>query len=473
MEAGAHVMTTAETHVVVGAGIAGCLSALHRRRAGYDVVLLERNQSLSGALPVCTETSNVVSENHSGAEYPFDAWSARDCLTGRVATEELFPDDIYAGKDYSRIIASQSMIDDGIDIRSICRRNMDVLRAHYDKLRDDDPGLVSLREGEPLVEERADLDGVADVAGVFVTPQRGLNPTYVAAVLEHELVRAGVDFRSGCDLVNIARNGRGGYSVEYRDPDGETHRLAAAQVSLCAAAHSYGIAKRLNPRATFPPRIFLALREILYVSLPDGTDKDFTCLKLEDRYGGMLSPLNDECAMAYHPPAAHICTLTLDPATGEYPAEYARYLATGHPEQEERAEWTMRELRRYYPELQRSEILGIYLKVAVNTVDDSRVRRHLDVRQILPGCTMTVLPKWTMCVQNVRQEMNHVLERSVELGTIDDAGARERREALRRYHLDGTWDDVDALERSAERHAVNMSVPVEVAQPMRGALLVR
>jgi glycine/D-amino acid oxidase-like deaminating enzyme len=465
-------MTTAETHVVVGGGIAGCLSALFRRRAGFDVVLLERNRSASGALPVCTETSNVVSENHSGAEYPFDAWSARDCLTGRVATEELFPDDIYGGKDYSRIIASQSMIDDGIDILSICRRNMEVLRGHYDELRDRDPRAAHLREGEPLCEERAGLDGVADVAGVFVTPQRGLNPTYVAAVLEHELISAGVDFRSGCDVLNIAQNGRGGYEIEYRDADGDTHSLAAAQVSLCAAAYSYGMAKRLNPHVTFP-RIFLALREILYVSLPDGTDKDFTCLKLEDRYGGMLSPLNHECAMAYHPPAAHIQTVTLDPATGEYPVEYARYLATGHPEQDERAEWTMRELRRYYPELQRSEILGTYLKVAVNTVDDSRIRRHLDVQRILPGCTMTVLPKWTMCVQTVREEMNYVLERSVELGTIDDAGARERREALRRYHLGGSWDDVDALERSAERHAVNMSVPVEVAQPMRGALLTR
>jgi glycine/D-amino acid oxidase-like deaminating enzyme len=462
-------MTTAETHVVVGAGIAGCLSALFRRRAGFDVVLLERNHSASGALPICTETSNVVSENHSGAEYPFDARSARDCLTGRLATEELFPPDIYGGKDYSRIIASQSMVDDGIDMVEICRRNMDALREHYERLRRLDPGAGHLREGEPLCEERAGVDGVADVAGVFVTPQRGLNPTYVAAVLESELLGAGVDFRPGCEVVSIARNGRGGYEVEYRAPDGETHRLAATQVGLSAAAHSWGIAKRLNPQVSFP-KIFLALREILYVSLPDGTDKDFTCLKLEDRYGGMLSPLNDECAMVYHPPAAHIRTVTLDPATGEYPAEYLQYLASGHPEQQERADWTLRELRRYYPELRRSEILGIYLKVAINTVDDSRIRRNLGVFEILSGCTMTVLPKWTMCVQNARQELNHVLRRSIELGTIDEAGAQERREAIRSYRLGAALDDADALERRAERHAVNMSVPVEVAHPMRIAV---
>src|SRR5438093_13484815 len=97
----------------------------------------------------------------------------------------------------------------------------------------------------------------------------------------------------------------------------------------------------------------------------------------------MLSPLNDECAMVYHPPAAHIRTVTLDAAIGEYPAEYLEYLATGHPEQQERAEWTMRELRRYYPDVRRSEILGIYLKVAINTVDDSRIRRNLGVFEIL------------------------------------------------------------------------------------------
>jgi glycine/D-amino acid oxidase-like deaminating enzyme len=454
----------AETHVVVGGGIAGCLSALFRRRAGFDVVLLERNQSVSGALPVCTETSNIVSENHSGAEYPFDEGSARDCLTGRVATEGVFPADIYGGKDYSRIIASQSMVDDGVDILSICRRNMDVLRAHYDELRLRDPE-ISLRDDGRLWEEQANLDGVEDVAGVFVTPQRGLNPTFVAAVLESELIRAGVDVRPGCDVLEIVQDGHRGFEVVYGTPEEDTERLPAAQVALCAAAHSYGLAKRLNRDASFP-RIFLALRQIMYVSLPDGTDKTFTCLKLEDRYGGMLSPMNDECAMVYHPPAAHIDVVSLDPDTGEYPTHYRQFLAQGHPEQQERAEWTMRELKRYYPELRRSRILGLYLKVAVNAVDDSRVRRNLGVHSILPGCTMTVLPKWTMCVQNARRETELALERSVEVGAIDEEDARQRRDAVRRYRFAGDGTDMGGLASRAERHAANMSVPMIVARPM-------
>jgi hypothetical protein len=66
--------------------------------------------------------------------------------------------------------------------------------------------------------------------------------------------------------------------------------------------------------------------------------------------------------------------------------------------------------------------------------------------------------------------MNHVLQRSIELGTIDEAGAQERREAVRRYRLGVASEEAHALERRAERHAVNMSVPVEVAHPMRIAL---
>src|SRR5690348_7764588 len=102
-------MRARELHVVIGGGIAGCLSALFRRRAGYDVILLDRQRSVSsGTYPVCTEMSNIVSENHSGAEYPFDEQSAQDCFDGRLKNETFFPAMIYGGKDYTRIIASQS-----------------------------------------------------------------------------------------------------------------------------------------------------------------------------------------------------------------------------------------------------------------------------------------------------------------------------------------------------------------------------
>ena len=109
----------------------------------------------SGALPVCTETSNVVSENHSGAEYPFDAWSARDCLTGRVATEELFPADIWM--QYQRVFFAEEGWERVLD-----RWKVDVLvvdaQAHSPLARwvaKSSGWRVVYRDSEGLVAERA------------------------------------------------------------------------------------------------------------------------------------------------------------------------------------------------------------------------------------------------------------------------------------------------------------------------------
>jgi hypothetical protein len=457
-----------EVHVVVGAGVAGCLAAITRSRADYRVVVLEAALARSpGTLPVCTQTSNIVSENHSGAEYPFDPQSARDCLDGRIDNERFLPALVYGGKAYSRIIASRSMVDDGHDIVGQCRANMDVLRAHYALRCAQDPANAVFGDPARICTEIASVDGVDDVAAAFVTPQRGINPVLVSAVLEGELRRCGVDFRAGSTVTAVARRSDGRFRVDYSTATGATHTITADQVSLCSATAAFGMAKRLSADLRLPP-IYMALREILYVDLPDGTDKNFTCLKLEDSYGGMLSPLNERCAMVYHPPAAHITNVVMDPGSCRPPADYARYLGEGHPQMQERAEWTLERLRDFYPELRRSRILGTYLKVAVNTVADSRVRRNLGVFDVQPGATMTVLPKWTMCVVNARKELALALRQSVRLGTVGAAEAAE----LLRHALGRPLDDQPQWARTpatvtatAVRHAVNMRVPTDLAAP--------
>jgi len=456
-----------ELHVVVGAGIAGCLSAILRSRAGYQVVLLEQDRARSpGTYPVCVQTSNIVSENHSGAEYPFDPQSARDCLDGRIENQRLFPDLIYGGKTFSRIIASRSMMDDGHDIVGQCRANMEIIRSHYARRCAEDTANAVFGDPWAVCGENSNVAGVNDVAAVFRTPQRGINPVLVATILDHELRRLGVDFREGSRVTGVDHTVNGKYRVTYTGEDGPGQPLIADQVSLCAATWSFGMARRLNPSLRFPP-LYMALREILYVDLPDGTDKNFTCLKLEDSYGGMFSPLNERCAMIYYPPAAHIMNHLVDPETCGPPAEYARYLAEGHPEMEHRAEWTLRRLRDFYPELRRSTILGTYLKVAINTVDDSRVRRNMGVFRVRPGSTMTVLPKWTMCSVNARTELTHVLAHSVSTGNAD---ADEAAQAISR--ATGTPfqipADPEALTARARKHAVNMRVPEVLAQGFGG-----
>jgi glycine/D-amino acid oxidase-like deaminating enzyme len=466
-------MKTTETHIVIGAGIAGCLSALFRKRAGFRVILLDRNRSeASDAYPVCTETSNIVSENHSGAEYPFDPQSARDCFDGRLNNEKFFPEIIYGGKDYTRIIASQSMICAGVDILARCRRNMDVIRTHYEQRCREDTANRVFGNPDLLCQEIAGVDGVRDVAGAFVTPQRGLNPLFVATTLEWELRCTGVEFRQGACVTAIKPLNDGRYEVELQDSESGQTEIVADQVSLCSAAHAFQLAKWLKPDFAFPP-IYMALREILYVSLPDGTDKNFTCLKLENEYGGMLSPLNDECAMVYYPPAAHILNCNLDPVSGNYPQQYRDFLANGHPEQHERARWTLEALRRFYPELNRSEILGTYLKVAINSVADSRVRRNLGVYQLMPACTMTILPKWTMCVVNVRKEMDLVLGHSCSTGNMDREEMVHCRHEVANYQLEtpAEWAiEPELLRGLALRHAANMKVPELLAKPMQSLI---
>jgi glycine/D-amino acid oxidase-like deaminating enzyme len=463
-------MKTNELHVVIGGGVAGCLSAITRSRAGYQVVLLEKERARSpGTYPVCTQTSNIVSENHSGAEYPFDPQSARDCLDGRIENERFFPETIYGGKTYSRIIASRSMMADGHDIVGQCRRNMEVLRSHYARRSEDDPSSAVFGPPDIVCREIATVDNVRDVAAAFLTPQRGMNPVFVAAQLEWELRRSGVDFREGSSVTSISRIADGRYQIDFVNADGATDQLLADQVSLCSATAAFRMARQLNPSLEFP-RLYMALRQILYVDLPDGTDKNFTCLKLEDAYGGMLSPLNEHCAMIYHPPAAHVMNVVMDPVSCSFPAEYARYLKEGHPEAERRARWTLSKLRTFYPELARSSILGVYLKIAINTVSDSRVRRNIGVFTVQPGCTMTVLPKWTMCVVNARRELALALAESVARGNI------EREEADRwlghatasQQEQPPSWATREAiLTAYARKHAINMRVPEVLAIPFK------
>src|SRR5437588_2557227 len=125
-------MRERELHVVIGAGIAGCTTAIMRRLAGYEVVILEKaSNSNPQVYPICTETSSIVNENHSGAEYPYDSKSITDCLDGRIANERFFPDFIYAGKTYTRILASLSMVQAGDDIKYRCRKSLETITRHY------------------------------------------------------------------------------------------------------------------------------------------------------------------------------------------------------------------------------------------------------------------------------------------------------------------------------------------------------
>ncbi|MEW2377349.1 FAD-dependent oxidoreductase [Micromonospora sp. NPDC047812] len=459
-------MKRTELHIVIGGGIAGCLAAIMRRRAGYRVLLLERAEARSPeAHPICTGASNIVSENHSGAEYPFDPQSARDCFDGRLVNERFFPNLVFGGKDYSRVIASRAMQDSGTDIIGQCRDNMRVIQDRYAQRCAEDPANALFGAPEQVCREIPAPEGISDVGATFVTPQRGINPVVVTALLDQELRRCGVEVRGGAEVTEVSRRSDGTYQVEYVE-DEVRKTVVGDQVSLCAATETPAMARRLNPSLALPS-IYMALRQILFVDLPDGTTRDYTCLKLEDEYGGMLSPFSRNTALVYYPPAAHIAVHRVDPTTYALPEDFRHYLRNGHPEARERAELALRQLSQWYPEVRGAEVVSAHLKVAINTTDSSRLRRNAGVLDVAPGCTATVLLKWTMCVVNAQRDLEAALRHSIATGNAD---RDEYAELVARATVPiAPPADMAAWQRRLGVFARNMGVPERLAVPFVAA----
>lgn len=462
-------MRERELHVVIGAGIAGCTAAIMRRIAGYEVIILDKARSSDPQVyPTCTATSCVVSENHSGAEYPYDSKSTTDCLDGRIANAHFFPDFIYAGKTHTRILASLSMIQAGEDIRQQCRETLKVITKHYAQRVMEDPNNYVFGDPESICDELEEFVGVNDVAAAFVTPQRGLNPVYVAALLEAEIKRLGIEFRQGHEVTHIEKERDGTMTVHFLDELGYRSTINVDQVCIAAAGKGFQLAKKLNPTLDLP-QIYLALRQISFASLPQGSPKTYTCLKLEDQYGGMLSPMNQECAMIYHPPTAHIKLALLDPESGEVPPSFLQSLNDGHPELEQRTQQTLHKLKDFYPELKHAEILSTHLKIAVNTVAVSRVRRNMPVFQVVPGCTMIVLPKWTMAVVNARKDLTLALDHSMQQNTFTEPYKKATLQQAIKHSLQvpESWKaDFSTFLNIALQHSRNMRLPAAIIHPM-------
>jgi glycine/D-amino acid oxidase-like deaminating enzyme len=462
-------MSNRELHVVVGAGIAGCVAAIMRRLAGYDVIILEKMKSDdSQVYPICTGTSAIVSENHSGAEYPYDAKSTVDCLDGRIENERFFPDFIYAGKTHTRIIASSSMVQAGDDIRERCRDTINTIKLHYKKRVEENDCNRVLGDPESICYEIEDFAGVEDTAAAFVTPQRGLNPVYVAALLEAEIKRLGIEFRQGYEVTGIEKQANGKLRIQGVNQWNQPETINADQVCVAAAGRGFQLSKMLRPQMNFP-KTFFALRQISFVNVSRPCQKSYTCLKLEDQYGGMLSPLNETCVMIYHPPAAHMEIALLNPVSGEMPESLIQWLSNGHPESQERAEQTLDALTRFYPELKYAESLQSHLKIAINTTDISRMRRNMPVVQVVSGCTMIVLAKWTMAVVNAKEDLDFALNHSVQRGTLSQASKNDIIERMHGYTIPvpEAWkrNFSDFLE-VASKHAKNMHLPGSIVSPM-------
>jgi glycine/D-amino acid oxidase-like deaminating enzyme len=460
-----------EHHLVIGGGVAGTLTALVMRRAGYKVTLLESSFGMHSTYAVGADTSAVVSENHSGAEYPFDETSAKDCLEARLDNELIFPEWIYAGKGHTRILASIVAGGGDDDIVSRCRNNVRILREHYDALVQSGLRARLFGDSNQAFREIDANMGVNDVGAAFITPQRGLNPVFVAAALEFALRTSGVVVKAGVTAKETLRLSDGRFRVSTSSAVGSRRPevYEVDQLTIAAACHGLVMARQLNPMLELP-RLFAAIRQIELVDLPESTEHTYTCLKLEDRHGGMFSPLNKGLALIYHPPAAHVETLRLWELDYRLPERW-RDLAGSSAVVAERAKRTCEILRDFYPELRNSKRVKSFLKIAINTVADSRVRRNLRPINICEGAVLILLAKWSMCATNAFATLTLSVKTSLSRRGVAANDAEELATAYvmsvkRDFNVPAPDIGKADMWEVLHRHCANMAFPNDMAIPM-------
>lgn len=455
-----------EKHAIIGAGVAGCITAIMRKKAGYDVIIFESTTSHSADQhSVCSKTSKVVSENHSGSEYPFDTQSAIDCFNSRMLNEKFFGDFIYAGKDYSRIIPSVEMSLTNENIEKYCFENFNLLKAEYEtKIAEKIENRVF---GDPASAFKIDhtiSNYVLDSDHAYVTPQRGFNPVYVSTLLDWHINKLKIPVIESCDIKNIRRHSNGQYEVfGVNNISGEESKFIFSQICICSGKDSFQLSKIVNADFAFP-QIYLAHRNISLVKLNKKLDIQFTCLKLEQEYGGMFSPFNDSVAMIYHPPSAHIGINKMDGNSCEVPREVSDFMLR-KSRRFDVAEQTLKSLIKYYPILENAEVITTFNSVAINTFNDPRIRRNMGVFEIAPGCSSIILPKWTMAVTNALK--------SLELSLIHSGYTNEDVKAkineIKQFQLEvpEEWrEDMNNFYVLAKSHALNLGYPEESIYPM-------
>ncbi len=455
-----------EKHVVIGAGIAGCISAIVRKKAGYDVVIFDNKTSKDPEVYcLCSETSKVVSENHSGSEYPYDNQSALDCFHARVINENFFPDFIYAGKDYSRIIPSVEMSRTDDNIIKRCQDNFNLLKSEYETSIALDPNqkFVFGEPDECFKIDRNISGNVLDADYAFVTPQRGFNPVYVSTLLDWHIKKLDIPVIDSLNILKINLTGEE-YEIHTINKEQESGIHHFSQVCIAAGVNSFEFSKMINNELTFPD-IYLAQRNISLVKLRESKNTlNFTCLKLEHAYGGMYSPFNNSVAMVYHPPSAHIDICKMDDISCRVPKNISDFML---PENKryDLAKNSLEKLKKFYPLLEDAEVVTTFNSIAINTVTDSRIRRNMGVFEIKPGCTSVVLAKWTMAVANAFKSLEMSLNYSRY--SSDDVTAIMNDIHNFKLEVPEEWkQDITKFYYYAKKHALNLGYPEDAIYPL-------
>jgi D-amino-acid dehydrogenase len=262
--------------IVVGAGVVGLACAWELRRAGADVLVLERGAVGAGASRgntgwVCPSFTyplpapGMVREGlrqlatggeafviRPGLDPSFVRWlwtfrrncsqprfdaGVRALLALNARTLELFDAYRDAGVQFEMHSA-------GLVVAARTREGLDLYRAIFKRLRElgYDGGAIDELDGAALTELEPALDAAGVVAGLHARVDRFVRPEQLTAGLAESLRADGVEVREGCELTSLARR-NGGIALET-----STGPELADRVVISAGLPTAALLKRLGVR---------------------------------------------------------------------------------------------------------------------------------------------------------------------------------------------------------------------------------
>ena len=235
---------------VIGGGVFGAMIATALAEFGEKVSLFER-------LPVLMQgTTSVANRLHRGFHYPRHEETARQCMRGFNNFREAFASAILPGVSNAYFIASEDSLTSPRDFLEFCGR----MNLPYRQIEPDEF-----------------IPRVKNVALGVITEEVMYDPGVLHRLLTDRLRCSRVEVRTGSEVIDIRRDGRG-FEV-FTKFDCSTYFDAVVN---CCYANRNRLTARLGHRIETPqyeyvaiPIIELDLPQLVSISILDGS---FMCL---------------------------------------------------------------------------------------------------------------------------------------------------------------------------------------------------
>ena len=235
---------------VIGGGVFGVMTATGLAEFGETVSLFER-------LPILMQgTTSVANRLHCGFHYPRHEETARQCVRGYNSFREAFAAAVLPGVFNAYFIAREDSLTSPSDFLEFC-------------------GKMNLAYRQ--IEPDSFLPPVKNVALGVITDEVMYDPAVLQRLLTERLRRSRVEERTGSEVIDIRRDGRG---FEVFTKFGGAAYFDA--VVNCCYANCNRLTAQLGHRIETPhyeyvavPIIELDLPQVVSISILDGP---FMCL---------------------------------------------------------------------------------------------------------------------------------------------------------------------------------------------------